>query len=796
MCALSHIASAQFYSYKQLVKQADKAYEQAHFLKAMDYYQQAIDLNKDHSDEILFKMGDAAYQEHSLGISKNLLEAYLTKEEIPLANEAMFRLGRIAHLSGDYENAVRQYDLYLSEFEEVDSKITENINFLKSQAEWAQTAEVENEVDTIMRLSNDINSPYSENAPYMQDGQLYYSSLRFPIKGDKYLRNRSGMFKETEVVNIPNVSDEQLVSNPSFNNEGTEAYFTICDYVDIYSIHCKIHHATVDSLGQFSNVTKLPETINASGYTTTHPTLAETDNGTFLYFASNRLGGKGGMDIWKAQVSNNVYAAPQNQDGINTNSDDLSPYFHNKTNTLYFSSNGRNGYGGHDIYKLNPENNEATNLGDNVNSSYNDIHFFLSENGEKGYFTSNRPGSLYAEDKFETCCYDIYRAKVKECNVDLKTLAYDNDTKQPLADVRVKIYDSETGEVFYDQIPDSHELDVTLPCRDTWKLTASKDGYDDLEVDLSDMNMIYGKDNMDKRDLYLKKDLSDIKLTVSVFEEVAKNPLAGADLYLTDKTTMEQVSILDADGHISYFDIKADRTYMLEINKEGFKEKVVEFTSEYGDVDLSKEVILSYMDVVAKSIVSLEHAIPVTLYFDNDSPNPRTTSQTSTKTYTETFDDYYAKKESFRKSYTSLFNASDKFTASDEVENLFESHIKRGFDRYDTFKKQLLIVLQSGQDINIYLKGYTSPLAQSDYNEALGKRRVDSIRKEFDSWNNGALLQYIRSGQLVVTERSFGETTSPASVSDDPRHPSKSIFSPGASLERRVEIEEINFNEQ
>jgi len=68
---------------------------------------------------------------------------------------------------------------------------------------------------------------------------------------------------------------------------------------------------------------------------------------------------------------------------------------------------------------------------------------------------------------------------------------------------------------------------------------------------------------------------------------------------------------------------------------------------------------------------------------------------------------------------------------------------------------------------------------------------VDSIRKEFNDWNNGVFLQYLRSGQLKVTERSFGETTVPQGVSDDPNAPSKSIYSPGASKERRVEIDEI-----
>lgn len=798
LCTISNSVNAQFYSYKQLVKQADKAYEQAHFPEAIEYYSQAKDLNKDYSEEILFRMGDAAFQIQALDFAENALNSYLLKEEIPMASEAIFRLGRIAHLKGDYEQATRQYDLYLSEYDDVNEEFTKSIEFLKTSADWAANANVENTADTIMRLGNDINSPQSDNAPFLHEGDLYYSSLRFPIPKDKLKRHKSNLLKETDLVNIPGVSESQLVSNPSFNLDGDEILFSVCDYNDSYAISCKIYSGLVDTLGNIRAIEKLPEIINKTGSSTIHPTLDESGKEKVLYFSSDRNDGKGGTDVWKAfMLDDGTFSAPQNVSEINTSADELTPFFHSATKTLYYSSNGRKGYGGHDIYKLENGSKESINLGDKTNSSYNDVHYFLSRNGAEGYFSSNRPGSLFAEDKYETCCYDIYKAQIKDCNLDLKTLSFDKDTKEPLAGVRIKIYDKETEEVFYDGIPEKSPLELNIPCNENWNLIASKEGYNDLETSLSELPMIYGQENIGQKNLYLTKDLSDIDLTLQIFEEVAKRPIEGATVYLTDMTTMEQVEIKSNPSNTFNFALKANRDYTLEINKDGFKEKTINFNSGYGDVSISKEAILNYLDIVEKSIVSLQEAIPVSLYFDNDSPNPRTTTTTSTKTYSQTFDSYYAQKDKFKNAYLGLFNnSSDKVTANDEVENLFEGHIKRGFERYDVFKNQLLVVLQDGQDVNIYLKGYASPIAKSDYNSALGKRRVDSIRKEFDSWNNGALLQYIRSGQLVVTERSFGETTSPAGVSDDPGAPSKSIYSPGASLERRVEIEEINFNEQ
>jgi len=91
------------------------------------------------------------------------------------------------------------------------------------------------------------------------------------------------------------------------------------------------------------------------------------------------------------------------------------------------------------------------------------------------------------------------------------------------------------------------------------------------------------------------------------------------------------------------------------------------------------------------------------------------------------------------------------------------------------------------------LRGYASPLAQDSYNLNLGKRRVDSVRNALKKWDGGILVQYINSGQLVITERSFGETSAPTGISDKESEALKSIYSPNASRERRVEIDEINF---
>ncbi|MBP6828402.1 MAG: hypothetical protein KA165_17685, partial [Saprospiraceae bacterium] len=103
----------------------------------------------------------------------------------------------------------------------------------------------------------------------------------------------------------------------------------------------------------------------------------------------------------------------------------------------------------------------------------------------------------------------------------------------------------------------------------------------------------------------------------------------------------------------------------------------------------------------------------------------------------------------------------------------------------------LLSRLQKGEKVEVLIKGFTSPRAQSDYNLNLGRRRISSVRNQFEVFSEGALQLFLRSGQLKITETSFGETTVRSGISDALSDERNSIYHPDAARERRVEIVEI-----
>ena len=141
----------------------------------------------------------------------------------------------------------------------------------------------------------------------------------------------------------------------------------------------------------------------------------------------------GKKDIWYTVfLPNGLNTIPVNLGPpVNTAGDDITPYYHQASGTLYFSSDGHNGLGGFDIYKSKGFKNtwnEPVNLGAPINSIYDEMYYTVNENDTNGFFTSNRPGSFYNEK--DTCCkYDIYEYRISYKKIPPKLIAKKDNVK-------------------------------------------------------------------------------------------------------------------------------------------------------------------------------------------------------------------------------------------------------------------------------------------------------------------------------------------------------------------------------
>lgn len=156
---------------------------------------------------------------------------------------------------------------------------------------------------------------------------------------------------------------------------------------------------------------RLPQTVNLPGYSAMHPWLVYVSpQEQVLYFVSDRPGGQGGLDIWYTVCNKGRYGEPVNLGiAVNTEGNEVTPFYDTTRETLFFSSDEHLGIGGYDIFWCPgalSQWGEVSNMGVPFNSDYNDCYFSLNPDGESGYFSSNRPQAKeFLED---TCCNDLF----------------------------------------------------------------------------------------------------------------------------------------------------------------------------------------------------------------------------------------------------------------------------------------------------------------------------------------------------------------------------------------------------
>jgi outer membrane protein OmpA-like peptidoglycan-associated protein/tetratricopeptide (TPR) repeat protein len=207
-----------------------------------------------------------------------------------------------------------------------------------------------------------------------------------------------------------------------FTKDGKTVYFTRNSkraYEGRYNLEiCK---AVWDN-GSWSNIQIMP--FIQPAYDFYHPALSE--DGTVLYFCSNKPDGYGGSDIYYASLAADADQTALFNLGItvNTAGNELFPTM--KSDTLYFGSDGLAGLGGLDMYMSTPGSGGSSwskpmNLGYPLNTSFDDFGIVFNEKGNKGLFSSNRLGSD-----------DIYMFKHNPFRVTMRGTVYNRNTMRRL----------------------------------------------------------------------------------------------------------------------------------------------------------------------------------------------------------------------------------------------------------------------------------------------------------------------------------------------------------------------------
>jgi len=185
--------------------------------------------------------------------------------------------------------------------------------------------------------------------------------------------------------------------------------------------------------------------------------------------------------------------------------------------------------------------------------------------------------------------------------------------------------------------------------------------------------------------------------------------------------------------------------------------------------------------------------LPLSLYFDNDHPDPRSTTSTTKLSYRQNWEQYTRQKQNFIDEYSKGLADFAMYYAIAEMEDFFDNYVEGGFKKLEILADFVSQDLKAGSNVTLKVKGFTSPLTSAEYNIILAKRRISSLVNYFREWNDGVLVPYLdvnaeNGATFRIIEEPSGEALSNPYVSDNPYDRQKSVYSKSASLERRIQI--------
>lgn len=232
-------------------------------------------------------------------------------------------------------------------------------------------------------------------------------------------------------------------------------------------------------------------------------------------------------------------------------------------------------------------------------------------------------------------------------------------------------------------------------------------------------------------------------------------------------------------GHLS-----SNRKGSLFVDKESCCNDIYAF-------EKTEECVCERVDSLAKQ---MQLNLPISLYFHNDEPNPNSRAVFSEVNYEDSYRVYYLMREQYKQRFGQVLAGNLKTTAEKEMQVFFEQSIRKGFEQLETFATQLKLAMELKASVEIKIKGFTSPLNDTEYNMALAKRRIMSVQNYLNNYQDGIFLPYIESEQLKITELPFGESQVQVGVSDNPNDRRQSVYSIAAARERRIEIQSISID--
>ena len=267
------------------------------------------------------------------------------------------------------------------------------------------------------------------------------------------------------------------------------------------------------------------------------------------------------------------------------------------------------------------------------------------------------------------------------------------------------------------------------------------------------------------------------------FSSNRENSMGGFDIYFSEgrfnlwKET-DNFKELNTEKDEMYFSLFSDSIGYLSSNRKGAKFD----NAEYCCNDIFKVVFYENKN---KSIphTRICDCMPIKLYFPNNYPSYYDYLEDINITYSDVYRSYFVMKDQYLLKNPQLYA-------------FFEQNLKDNFNKLNELLNSFLSRLDSGEKIDILVRGHASPLHTPSYNMDLSKRRIKTFENYLGDYKNGAFKKYINSNSLKIFTSPLGEVNASQTISDNPNDLLGSIYSNEAMNERRIEIFEIKSNQK
>lgn len=492
---------------------AEEAIQELKFREALGFYLEYERL----ADSLLIE------QNYNIGLC--YLEIYHYKEALTyfsrceknsasLPSSYHYYYAKSLQLNNRFEKAKKHYLEYLA-FIEYEKRYVKFVDEIKGELEHCDVALelVANPVQVeIQRLDDIVNSPFDDYSPVKSSDEkyIYFTSDRIVGVTD-HQKELDKVYDEnifvTHKVNGNWTTPEEVEALNSKHHDASVALshdgrqFIIYRYSHTDVFHRASGHLYLSKLddGEWTKPKLLPIPIS---------TKAREASACFslddkeIYFTSDREGGFGGTDIYRTRLKDDGnWSTPINLgEKVNTPYDEDAPFIHPDGKVLYFSSVGHRSMGGYDIFRSDVIGDHVfsnlVNIGYPINTPSDDISFSVSGDGKRVYFADNR-----AEGKGDI---DIYFAEYYEKDEDLFVLkgkVLNQVDKTPL-DVVINVKEK-ANDVVLSVFSSSIEGDFVIMLNEGkhYVLEIEKEGFLDFseEIDIETMKGY----NESEKDLFL-----------------------------------------------------------------------------------------------------------------------------------------------------------------------------------------------------------------------------------------------------------------------------------------------------